>query len=242
MGEISVKKTLNFFPKTEYSISGIGSSFGPQQYDQCIDRFINDIVEEIDEIGRFGQYGFTRPLYVARDLDHDSFLSIARGFLNDLYKFPLQRAGAEGWCDDTPSNALHADFLLTLFPDARVIHMVRHPLDVLRSWLEQTWTSNNFEREVIRLARDYRRLALMMSAYEGRSLLTIRIEDMAKNFETTSKTLCEFCNLSPNGFDGSVRFVDTNLGRWKGTFSKEEECFALEKLSGAMEYMGYNTE
>jgi hypothetical protein len=58
--------------------------------------------------------------------------------VRDLFAWMhVQRAAAQGksrWADKTPSYAIRLPFIDALFPDCQVIHIVRHPRDVIDSW------------------------------------------------------------------------------------------------------------
>ena len=61
--------------------------------------------------------------------------------------------GKSRWGDKTPTYVLDLDLLCRLFPNCRVIHLVRDGRDVAVSLLATEWGSNN-------LSQDRRRLAL----------------------------------------------------------------------------------
>jgi hypothetical protein len=56
--------------------------------------------------------------------------SAAGRFVAHLMQEYARSKGKARWAEKTPDNALYVDFLLTLFPEARCIHLVRNGLDV----------------------------------------------------------------------------------------------------------------
>ncbi len=57
----------------------------------------------------------------------------ARAMVSTLMDRYAAARGKTRWAEKTPDNVLHAEFLLELFPEARVIHLVRDGLDVAQS-------------------------------------------------------------------------------------------------------------
>ena len=116
-----------------------------------------------------------------------------------------------GWVEKTPSNAVCPDALDELFPDARLIQLVRDPRAVFASRkkrllhrcgcyakahrLVREW--NHSSREIPRLRRNPSRF------------LVIRYEDLVKNPEEVMRKVCRL-----GGFDFSERLLEpTRAGR-----------------------------
>ena len=56
-----------------------------------------------------------------------------RAFVDDLFTRFAQANGKTRWAHKTPDDILYLDFFVTLFPEAKYVHLVRHPLDVALS-------------------------------------------------------------------------------------------------------------
>lgn len=48
-------------------------------------------------------------------------------------------SGRRYWLEKTPHDVRNADRIVEVFPDARIVHMMRDPKDVFASFLEQDW-------------------------------------------------------------------------------------------------------
>lgn len=57
----------------------------------------------------------------------------ARTFILDLVSEPLQKSSASRWCEKTPRNVLYASRLAELFPDMKLLHIIRDGRDVAAS-------------------------------------------------------------------------------------------------------------
>jgi len=81
-------------------------------------RFLRD-----DRHGYAASYGMPRGVVTAA----------AREFVARLMGEYAASKGKARWAEKTPDNVLYADFLLELFPEAKVVHLVRDGLDVAMS-------------------------------------------------------------------------------------------------------------
>jgi hypothetical protein len=166
-----------------------------------------------------------------RQFDHKCFFSLAREFvdrpwMNDSLLFSeMVRAygialGADWrncarWVEKTPRTETCAEELDELFPDAKLIQVIRDPRAVFTSFknrimseygthakahrLPRSW--NHSAREIPRLRRDPSRF------------LVIRYEDLVENPRETLKKICRF-----GGFEFSEKMLEpTRAGTdWKG--------------------------
>ena len=97
------------------------------------------------------------------------------------------------WVDHTPQNLIHAKLLVDLFPDARMIHIVRDGRAVASSLMRVDWGPNNIEDAanfwVDRLAR-----AFAAELFWGpQRVMRVKYEDLVQEPEATLKKLC--CHL-----------------------------------------------
>ncbi len=237
---VSPRALLEINPKFEFSLHAIGQAIGLEHYDDCINQFLNDIIRDVDPEGILVTEGLIRPLYIAATRDRDELIEFSRRFLDNLYSKPLDQNGASVWCDDTPRNVLHSSFLLELFPNAAIVHMVRHPMDVFASYIEQTWTPNDYQRALSRLEATYSALILTEKNLEADKILIIRLEDACNSFDEMRMKLSDFCQISQSGFDGSVHFKRNKIGTWREKLPQEVQAAARDRLSFAIERYGYD--
>ena len=102
--------------------------------------------------------------------------------------------------DKTPANQLFVGFIARLFPRARIIHCVRHPLDTALSCYMQ-----NFGGQGIPYAYDladlalyynhYLRVMALWRQYEGLRLFEVVYEELVLEQERVSRELIDFLGL-----------------------------------------------
>jgi hypothetical protein len=147
--------------------------------------------------------------------DIESILKQSEG--NDavsLYKafllYETERNGKKIPCEQTPRYLFYAKEILDLFPEAKIINMVRDPRDVLLSqknkWRRRFLGARNIPpTEAIRawanyhpyiIARLWRGAIRMAMQLEGHPrFISIRFEDLLRHPEEVIKHLCDFVGI-----------------------------------------------
>jgi Sulfotransferase family len=143
-----------------------------------------------------------------------------REFLDRFYAQYMAKRGKARWVDKSGSNAYYLDRILTLYPAARIVHLVRDGRDVMCSILGRDpgmhchaaahWLYNNAA------AYRYR---------EQPGYLSVRYEDLATEPEPVVRRVCDHIGeafvpamLAPVGDDYWRRLAGTNThASWQAT-------------------------
>ncbi|MBV9991841.1 MAG: sulfotransferase [Alphaproteobacteria bacterium] len=125
------------------------------------------------------------------------------------WKRMQSRGGAGGvFVDKLPYNAIKLPLIARLFPEARVVLMLRDPRDVVLSCFRQRFRMNPSSFELLTLdgaARFYDATMRLTEIYRARlpvKLHALRHEDLVSDFETQMTRLCAFLGIA---FDESMR-------------------------------------
>lgn len=101
------------------------------------------------------------------------------------------------WIDHTPANVFYIDELKNIFPDAKLIHIVRDGRDVAKSVIPLPWGPNTIEHVVnwwlIRMAP-----GLAAETNKDYNIYRVYYEDIITKPETTLRYLCDFLNINYN--------------------------------------------
>jgi len=111
--------------------------------------------------------------------------------VDSIFASYAKRAGKIRWGDKTPGYLTEVDVLRSLFPDCRIIHLVRDGRDVALSLSNVSWGSSNLPR----VAQDWRWktiLAHKMGRLLGDQYLLVRYEDLVLQTENTLRRICLF--------------------------------------------------
>lgn len=191
---------------------------------------VRDLMERLVDFKYNGvHYGLKgeRDLYFMGYKTKKELSGILGDFIRRLIVGYLDRESKEFYVEDNTFNLLFAKELLELLPDARFIHMVRDPKDVIASLSKQRWTPKN----KIQAAQWYKdvinRINVIKKEIPRNSVITVDLYDLIDNTEKTIKSICAFMETS---FSDKMLYIDlsrSHRNRWKKDFSEDE----LEKIN-----------
>jgi tetratricopeptide (TPR) repeat protein len=134
----------------------------------------------------------------ARRLD---FAQLGRRYLQHA---SWRAAGKAVFTDKLPLNFLHVGFIAEALPQARILHMVRNPMDTCFSNLKELFAdAYPYSYDLEELGEHYGRYRRLMThwheQYPGR-ILDVSYESLVSDTETQRAAILAFCDL-PAGHD-----------------------------------------
>lgn len=122
-------------------------------------------------------------------------------FVTEFFRRAAEARGKQRWAEKTPLNIAHLGWVLSHFPRARVIHVVRDGRDVVcslrnhpvRRFVDGEWTSVPQDRSVVSCTRQW--LSLTGKGLGWRTdarYLEVRYEDLVEDPETTMRRVMAF--------------------------------------------------
>jgi hypothetical protein len=100
------------------------------------------------------------------------------------------------WVDHTPENINYAPTLLRLFPDARIVHIVRDGRAVANSIMPLDWGPNTVIKAAAWWEEIVRQGLALEEIYPADHIVRVRYEDLVSAPETTVTALCERLDLA----------------------------------------------
>lgn len=127
----------------------------------------------------------------------DDIMSISSEYVDSLLK-KLNFNDNIFIIDKQPDNFLRLGLIKLVFPDAKIIHCVRHPVDTCLSIYFQKFTEHHaYAYDLNDIAFYYEESIRVMNYWKSiMPILTVQYESLVSNFETTTKDIFSFCNLS----------------------------------------------
>lgn len=182
------------------------------------------------------------------------------GHVLRCYGQKVGKAQFDVWIDHSPANISYADQLFELYPNAKIVHIVRDGRAVAASLLKVDWGPNS----ILEAAQFWcRRIAAGLAAelkWGAHKVIRIYYEDLLRNPEATLRELCEradlrYCPSMPSGAgfkpEGNRSYLHSLVGQapskerinaWNQILSPREielfEWSAREMLT----YLGYQTD
>ena len=162
------------------------------------------------DFGDPGRLGFVRSGYQSfmanMTPEADRIDQATKAYLEQLFARPAQELGRSVWgFKEVRYGLAEASALRRLFPDCRVVHIVRDPRDVLRS-LDVWERAGGWPRSDTELVvADWKRVAASFwSADVEPWVLRVRYEDLVADPALWCGRIGEHCGLSTELFDDAV--------------------------------------
>jgi len=157
---------------------------------------------ELSEIGDFARQ------YIPDELKHQSYPLFASGLSSEelnmlaeeyLNKLHIYADESTYITDKMPQNYLYLGLIRQLFPNAKVIHCVRSPLDtVLSIYFQYFSTSHTYSFDLQNIAHNYKQYQRLMKHWIevlGLPILDVSYVDLVNQFEDTCRKAIDFLNL-----------------------------------------------
>ena len=135
--------------------------------------------------------------------DNQAALETLRDFyLKKVYQLNILESGAEFFTDKMPLNETNLGLIHLLFPEAPVVHLLRHPLDVVLScYFNDLTHGNNCSYELESAARHYVLVRDLIDHYLEQmdiNYIAVRYEDIVDDPERHCRKLVNFIGVDWN--------------------------------------------
>jgi len=117
-------------------------------------------------------------------------------YINTVQEMGIMEPWVKRFTDKMPLNEVHLGLINLVFPDAPVIHMLRHPLDVIvSSYCNNLYHGNNYSFDLQAAAQHYVQVMELVEHYQeqlDQPYLAIRYEDIVDNVEDATRQMLAF--------------------------------------------------
>jgi hypothetical protein len=241
-------------PETHYllRIARLADYYGDLADDANLQRALHDFLNP--PVAILAESGFDEAALLERvKAGPRTYRALFEGVMRDF----AERHGKARWCEKTPTQ--RAQWVLQLCDDARIVHIVRDPRDVVASSMETPWTVNGAGR----LARAWRAFTLQNIAVGMRvgpaQFLQVRYEDLTRDPEAVLRVVCTFIGedfdpvmlTSPDRRQATVATaaepwqsrvlgaVEPGRNDWRTRLSRLDQARIAAVLDDDLEALGY---
>jgi hypothetical protein len=155
----------------------------------------------------------------------------ATSILSDAFR------GEKWFVDGDTWNILYARELFEMFPESKMINIVRDPLDVVSSMKRQGWCPRETSQAVDYYCAIMDRWKEISLEIDRDRLLTVKLEYLPDRNKCKIEQICEFLGIVPAHSMYEFKLDKVNEGRWRrdGTFTMED----LDRMGNYREELGY---
>lgn len=244
--ELAITPETDYFPNHWRTCERGGCTLDPSRYRAYVRRVL-----ESSEFSRLGMSeGEAEELIgkiTAQPPSHGTLLNLVLGWY-------ARRNGKARWGEKTPAHALFVPEILSLFPDARIVHVVRDPRDVLLSLQQVPWGERG---NMVQRVRKWRQCLEIpeRAGVTGGKYVRVLYEELLQTPEEEVRRLCggagitytpsllDFHSSTDLPFDGETEpwkrraqqpLDPTNTRKWVRAMPSEDiaavELLAREQL------------
>ncbi len=156
----------------------------------AVPRLVNELSGENDE-----------QLETLATLSSGKIERLRQVYLSSMEENTGHKAGQVLMVDRFASNIIYAGEIHRVFPEARFVLVLRHPLDVVLSCYLQTFVESSLNANFFTLEESsviYTRVLGLWKQYEkllGRNVHVVKYEDLVEDTESTCRTLLDYLDL-----------------------------------------------
>jgi tetratricopeptide (TPR) repeat protein len=182
-------------------------------------------------------------------------------YLQKVRQLGVLRPGASRFTDKMPLNETHLGLIALLFPEAPLIHVLRHPLDIMVSAFSNAFTHGFYcASDLETAARHYVRVMDLVQHYRGEMTLRylpIRYENIVGDQEASVRAMLGFIGEAFDKacitFHKNRRYArtasyaqvaeplyDRSVGRWRHYRAHLDPVIPI--LAPVMERLGYKVD
>jgi len=173
----------------------------------------------------------------------EAFRREARELIAHLFAFEDYLQDGMIFVEKTPHNLICFHKLKEVFPEARLIHVVRDPRAIAESLCRQSWGPNTYNECVgwVKSVLNTYQTLLDNDEIVSADVLELRLEDLVYNHKILSSKVLEFVGADRNA-QLDLRGNAASLDGWWENVSPEELDFGTRAFSEELEMYGYPTK
>lgn len=161
--------------------------------------------------------------------------------LNYLQLFAsAQKSTAKRFFDKTPQNVYGLPLIRGYFPKAKIIHIVRNPLNVTSSLKEGKVMLAQTVNAAINFWKESIMIINVLKPILGDDLYEIKYEDLTDQPLVTMNNLLSFLQESPCDMTEAVKSVNPAQNKYLELLDASEIAMVSQQLSQWMTHYGYN--
>lgn len=159
--------------------------------------------------------------------ENDS-VAASRRLASDLIDPYIISKGKNRWVDTTPRNVRRSPALYSVFPDLKLIHMIRDGRDVAASIVSMKWGPTDIHDALEQWYVHMQEGQIAARILPANQVLTLQLEDLvARDRENKYQELLNFLEIEDSEkmrkyFESEMNESASHAGRWKNDLHKND--------------------
>ena len=208
--------------------------------------FVEELIHDLTSFKHTGIWPGTiegvenNQMYFSAPQSKEALKPIIRSFLKHCFDAICQDQKKPILQEDNTHNLLYAQDLLSMFPEGKMIHIIRDPRDVISSLKSQRWAPNNINDLVEWYSAVMNQWQTQKSQLNSTQFIEIRFENLIANPEKTINEICNFLGIKYNSKLLDLDLSKHNIGRYKKELSAQDISAIETGTSALLKEYNYN--
>lgn len=161
------------------------------------------------------------------------------GFWRDVIHDVCRNQNKSTLVEDNTWCILWFDTILELLPDARMVHVVRDPRDVVTSYTKMRWAPDDPLQAALWYKGIINEWFRVRERVGDQQYIEIRLEDLVDRPKDVLERICRFWDLPWNDALLTVDLGRSNSGRWRSELTRADGEMVTRLLGEELERLGY---
>jgi hypothetical protein len=186
-----------------------------------------------------GMHAFGAATLAFSDHSREEIRQACARFLEGVAADVCTAQSAKAHLEKNTWNILCWDRTLEVLPNARLVHIVRDPRDVVSSYSDQSWVPTDPVRAARILASIMGRWREITALVPASSYHEVRLEDLTADPEGEFRKICDFWELEWSPTLLETTLSSASFGRWRTDLSADHAGAVTEIVTPVMQKYGY---
>lgn len=138
--------------------------------------------------------------------------------IREYFNFARKCRNSKRLVEKTPHHYLHVHQIVWTFPDARIIWMIRHPIDIITSSIKRAKIDENYSNywRVDNFINEFKDSCSRLAAYQrhfAQNILLVKYEDFVTAPVKEFKHICEF--IAEPFCESALESTNGEIPNWK---------------------------
>lgn len=166
---------------------------------------------------------------------------IFRDFLRSMISDLLKKCSKTHFVEDNTWNILFSNELKEILPEAKFIHVIRDPRDVVTSLMKQRWAPSEIHQCIQFYSSIMDKMIQNKKTLSDNSLYEFKLETLVADQNATIEKICNFCCLKFSNDLLEIDLSHANSGRWMKDLSTQDQKILNKKLEYYVNFYEYDT-
>lgn len=238
MSKYKIERSLAFRVSSKYP----GIAF--EKYSPNFLQYVDELIDALTLHTYKGQWVGchfleAKKLHFSPEFEPQKLAQLLGDFWRKVIADTCNHKDATFYVEDNTWNILFYDRILELLPEAKMVHVVRDPRDVVASYVTMGWAPS----KPLYAAKWYKSLMRKWLSIREQlppeSYMEIKLEELVRDPKETISSACDFWGLEWNDAFMRIKLNKAHSGRWKEEFSAQQIQVITREIETEIAALGY---